>query len=186
MEKYVVISSFTDKYTKEHFPLGSAYESDDTERVTFLKENGFLGDQIEPEEESKSDEKKKRKQYCVVIAVVKVDNLANEIVRQLKLYNSSIEDEIEHIKEEVAQETVKALKLNSPKLTKKYSKGWKLIRHGKNIVIHNSTNYQLTHLLENGHVNRDGSRTQGNDHIRPAEEQAVKTYLERVERAIQS
>lgn len=69
--------------------------------------------------------------------------------------------------------------------TGKYNKGWKVKtekgRESIHCTIHNSTNYQLTHLLEKGHrmVGRDG-RIKGNVkayiHIAPVEEKCIKEY----------
>lgn len=66
MTKYVVISAFQDKNTMVHYPIGEAYESDDSERICFLHEEGFLGDEIkdsfeqelpmEPEEPQEPEE----------------------------------------------------------------------------------------------------------------------------------
>jgi hypothetical protein len=46
MSKYGVKSAFQDKFTKVHYPVDSAYESDDADRVAFLKEKGFLGEEV--------------------------------------------------------------------------------------------------------------------------------------------
>jgi hypothetical protein len=118
--------------------------------------------------------------------VVSIDNLANEIAKHLKEFTSFVEDEVEIAKEEVSKIAVAKLKETSPKLKGKYAKGWARIKLGNGIIIYNKTSYQLTHVLEHGHVNRDGSRTQGIAHIRPAEEQVVNEYISRVERAIRS
>jgi hypothetical protein len=42
MSKFLVISAFQDKFTKVHYAKGSYYESNDSERVAFLQEEGFL------------------------------------------------------------------------------------------------------------------------------------------------
>jgi hypothetical protein len=49
MSKYVVTTAFKDKFTEDHYAVGSDYESEDAERVTFLQEEGFLGDKIQDE-----------------------------------------------------------------------------------------------------------------------------------------
>jgi hypothetical protein len=118
--------------------------------------------------------------------VVKIDNLSFEIAKQLRQFTSFVEEEVEISKEEVTKEAIKALRENSPKQTGSYSKGWRLKKTGRALIIHNATDYQLTHLLEYGHVKVGGGRTPGVAHIRPAEEQAIKDYVDRVERAIKS
>lgn len=113
-----------------------------------------------------------------------INDLSKEIVRQLQLYNSEVENEIEIAKDEVAKEAVQELKNNSPKLTGSYSKGWRAKKVGSSTIIHNQTDYQLTHLLENGHAKSDGGRTEAKPHIRPAEEKVIDKFTKRVERAV--
>ena len=88
----------------------------------------------------------------------------------------------------VAKETVQKLKNTSPKGSphkRKYAEGWTVSKRGQgDLVVHNKTNYQLTHLLENGHVieNKKGTygRTHGIKHIAPAEEWAADELPRRV------
>lgn len=78
----------------------------------------------------------------------------------------------------VAKEAVQKLKNTSPKGSphkRRYAEGWKVSKKDRgDLVVHNATNYQLTHLLENGHVikNKKGiyGRTNGIKHIEPVEE----------------
>jgi len=74
--------------------------------------------------------------------------------------------------------------------TGKYNKGWKVnTKKGRGIInctIHNSTNWQLTHLLENGHTTRNGGRTKAFVHIRPIEEKYVNQYQRDVENIIKN
>jgi hypothetical protein len=116
--------------------------------------------------------------------MVRIDDLSKEISNQLSRYTEQVAEEIEVAKDVVTKETVKELKRNSPKNTGSYAKGWTRKKVGKDIVVHNRTDYQLTHLLEHGHANKNGGRTPGQAHIRPAEEKAIKEFTERVERAV--
>ena len=86
---------------------------------------------------------------------------------------------------QVAKEAVSKLKSSSPRKTGKYARGWTTKQIDKNgIVIHNSKHYQLTHLLENGHVirNKKGTygRTSGIKHIAPVEEWASEELPRRI------
>lgn len=116
--------------------------------------------------------------------MVKIDDLSDAISRYLREYTEEVGEKIELAKDEVGKKAVKALKQKSPQQTGSYSKGWRLKKTTFGHIIHNATDYQLTHLLENGHINRDGSRTPGIPHIRPAEEMVIKEFTEQVEEAI--
>lgn len=78
---------------------------------------------------------------------------------------------------QVAKETVQKLKNTSPVKDGSYARGWKVSKKkGADLVVHNATDYRLTHLLENGHVIRNKKGTYGRTHpikhIQPAEEWA--------------
>ena len=75
----------------------------------------------------------------------------------------------------------------------KYNRGWRVktdkLRNGGTSIIHNATNYQLTHLLEHGHdiVGRDGTkkgRARAFVHIKPVEEKCIKEYERLIEKDI--
>ena len=85
----------------------------------------------------------------------------------------------------VSKEAVQKLRNTSPRKTGSYSKGWSVKRMGDmDAVVHNRTDYQLTHLLENGHVikNKKGTygRTHGIKHIMPVEEWASDELPRRI------
>lgn len=113
-----------------------------------------------------------------------VDNIAREIMRQLRAYESNVKEEIEVSGKEVSKNLVSRLKTTSPELTGSYRKGWRVKKVGYKFIIHNATDYQLTHLLEKGHALWQGGRAPAIPHIAPAEQEAISDYLERVERAI--
>ena len=116
--------------------------------------------------------------------MVKVNDLTKEIARALQEYSTEVEEGLEEAKVEVAKDTVKRLKQTSPKKTGDYRKGWARKKAGTAQVVHNRTDYQLTHLLEYGHAKRGGGRVAGIPHISPAEEWANDEYLKRVEKVI--
>jgi hypothetical protein len=116
--------------------------------------------------------------------MTKINNLASEIVKEMKKYSKEIEDEMESAKKEVSSNLVKELKAKSPERLGRYKKGWRIKKFKTKYVVHNKTDYQLTHLLEYGHVLRNGKRSKTLVHIRPAEEDAVAEYLARLRQVI--
>lgn len=88
----------------------------------------------------------------------------------------------------VAKAAVQHLKATSPVRKTKggtYAKGWRLKKIGTRFVVHNATSYQLTHLLEKGHVKRGGvGRVTAIPHIAPVEERAVSDLLDAIERRL--
>lgn len=120
--------------------------------------------------------------------------MSNEIERAIseifEEYGVEVKETVNAIAEEVAEETVKELKKTSPARKEigggKYRRSWKKIGekslNGNSTFTVFNTRYRLTHLLENGHLTRDGrTRTQGIKHIAPAEEKAVESFLRKVE-----
>lgn len=89
--------------------------------------------------------------------------------------------------DEVRKEAVRKLKAESPKRPGggKYAKGWTSkkeqgrLRVGA-VVYGKSGTYQLAHLLEHGHLKRNGERTKSITHIEPVEDWAVKEVFERM------
>ncbi|MEK4148919.1 HK97 gp10 family phage protein [Robertmurraya sp. FSL W8-0741] len=115
-----------------------------------------------------------------------IDQLTNEIMKQLRAYESDVKLEIEEAGKDVSKSLVSRLKTNSPKLKGDYRKGWRVKREKNKFIVYNATDYQLTHLLENGHALRQGGRAPAIPHIRPAEEEAIEEYLSKIERALET
>ena len=88
------------------------------------------------------------------------------------------------------KECKKRLKELSPKDTGEYSKGWRIKRHRrpKSAIVYNATNAHLTHLLEFGHVikNKNGTygRAPAHPHMKQAEEESVKLFVDTIESAL--
>lgn len=115
----------------------------------------------------------------------------NDILRG---YVDDIQALIQDEAAKIAKEGVKVLKSTSPKNKRtsanrgRYAKGWavkKEIKRGEvHCIIHNRTDYQLTHLLENGHLKRNGGYVKPITHIKPVEEKCISEYEKRVTDAI--
>lgn len=109
----------------------------------------------------------------------------------LEFVSERVEGVLETASMQVAKETVQRLKNTSPRGNphqKRYAEGWRVSKKRKaDLVVHNATNYQLTHLLENGHVIDNGrgrtyGSTRGFKHIAPAEEWAADELPRRIVR----
>ena len=117
---------------------------------------------------------------------IDVNLLSKELSKYLESYKEDIDAEVEEVANKVGKEAVAELKQTSPKGKRgEYAKGWRLKKDkkGKNsytVKVWNKTNYQLTHLLEFGHVTRNGGRTKAQPHIRPVEEK----YSEKFEKEL--
>jgi hypothetical protein len=111
-------------------------------------------------------------------------DLSKEISKALTEYTQEVTEGLEKAKKDIAKDTAKELKKTSPELTGDYRKGWAVKKVGTAQVVHNRTDYQLTHLLEKGHAKRGGGRVPAYPHIRPAEQRAIREYVEQVEKVI--
>ena len=119
------------------------------------------------------------------MAKVKIDGLADAIIKELSEYNQEVTDGVKQEVKSVANECKTEIQQNSPKLTGSYRKGWreKTMYESADdirISIYNKTDYQLPHLLENGHAKVNGGRVEGKPHIGPAEQNAEQKLLNRV------
>ena len=105
-----------------------------------------------------------------------------EINEILKEFSNDFVENLNLVAAYVSKQAVSKLKSTSPNNNGDYAKGWK-VKRVKNInapdtfTVHNSTNYQLTHLLEYGHANRGGGRTKTYPHIASVEEFVQKEVI---------
>ena len=120
---------------------------------------------------------------------INIDQLAQEIARTLTNHGLKIQKGIGVSAARVAKKVVKTLKQTSPEKSGDYRNGWTSNNDNEfstspNCIVFNKTDYQLTHLLENGHAKTGGGRTEGQLHIRPAEEMAIAEFIKEVEEVI--
>lgn len=127
------------------------------------------------------------------MATVKVnpEQLGDAIDKILTEYFDGVETESTRLVAEVAAETTAKLQGTSPKDTGKYAKGWR-VKQGKKAKARNeveiyNTRYQLTHLLEHGHIKVVHGTVLGftaaRPHIAQAEQEAIDRLLKGIEEA---
>lgn len=121
--------------------------------------------------------------------MAKTESVTAQMKEILDEVNKEVKEAAENGIKKVSKESVSKLRNTSPKKTGSYAKGWTVKKEGEmDVVVHNRTDYQLTHLLENGHVvrNKKGTygRTSGTKHIKPVEDWAVDALPEEIMREI--
>ena len=130
-----------------------------------------------------------------MVVKVKPEQLDEAIRGQLETYSAEITKNINENLKEVADTTAETLKKGGAykERTGKYTPDWSVTARkavsttqGEQYSVHNRKHYQLTHLLEKGHVTRNGKRTRAFEHILPAEQATEELAVEAVEKAVRS
>lgn len=115
-------------------------------------------------------------------------DLSDQIMEALREYGDEAEKAVREVVPEVAKEAAKKLRSESPKNTGKYRKGWMAkvenARLGVSATVYNKAKPGLAHLLEYGHVKRNGGRTRPNPHIAPVNDWAEEEALKKIEEAL--
>lgn len=117
---------------------------------------------------------------------VTIEQLVAEVDKILEDYGDDVQTAVEKTTVNYAKIGVRMLKESSPvgpgPQSGRYAKGWAYKRSGEgtktSAIIHNKTDYQLTHLLENGHALRQGGRSPAVVHIAPVEDKVCRDYVD--------
>lgn len=122
--------------------------------------------------------------------MAKTGSVEIQMAEILNEYSEHVKEVAEKAAEEAAKAAVKELKNTSPKRPGhgEYARSWTAKRDGNSWIVHNSKHYQLTHLLENGHVIRNQygeyGRAPAIKHIEPVEQSAIQDFENRIERGL--
>lgn len=110
---------------------------------------------------------------------ISVNDLAAAVAEELQAYSQEVADDLKESVKSTAKVCVEELRNTSPKDTGSYRKGWRAKTAYESVSdirlqVHNQTDYQLTHLLEDGHAKVNGGRVEGRPHIGPAADNAAQ------------
>lgn len=104
------------------------------------------------------------------------DQLASEIEKILKSYEGDLDRKVGEAMGKVARKGVQMLKATSPKAENseysgEYANSWTMSVENHRDLTHEAVIYNkhagMPHLLENGHLMRNGKRTKKQEHIKP-------------------
>lgn len=120
-----------------------------------------------------------------------INNLDEAIADILEDYSTAITNAVNEQTEKAANQLKKDIAADSPVKTGKQKKSWRVTKEkvaGLDLkaIVH-STDYRKVHLLENGHLTRDGvTRTKPIRYISTNEEKIIKQYEQAVATAIKA
>lgn len=127
---------------------------------------------------------------------IKPDELQKTVTIYLVKHLEDIENDVKETTNSIIKEAKQELVQTSPRSgiarNTKYYKGWAIKNGGRtrkgryySKVIWNKTNYQLTHLLENGHHTRDGTGwVEAQPHIGKVQEKYGTKFADLLEEKI--
>ena len=112
---------------------------------------------------------------------VDIDTLATEIISELQNYSDEIAETLKKEVKSAAKDAKKSVGDKSPIRTGKYKRSWGVLnlyesKEDIRIAVRNKE-YQLTHLLEHGHLTRSGKRTRAIPHVLPTELEVEQKLL---------
>ena len=121
---------------------------------------------------------------------IDISQLANEIEKELNGYSKDVTEGVKQVVDEVMDDLVKETKKRKKRTGKYrraisskllYEDGLRKIK----VWYVKKPYYTLTHLLNDGHANRGGGRTEGDNHIGIAEQNAIESLENKIKEVIE-
>jgi len=118
-------------------------------------------------------------------------NLEKEMREILDEYALQVSTATRQAVIDTAKETTRKVKKASPRNTKKYSQGWTYTVEAGTVdssatVYGKRRTYLIAHLLENGHLMRNGRRGGQRQHIKPVEEWAIAEFERKIREEVEN
>ncbi len=123
---------------------------------------------------------------------VEIGKLSDALVEELKKYTMYVAQRVKDAADETANELLTNIRREAPKRTGKYKRAMSIKTKSetayekRNIWYVKKPRYRLTHLLENGHRNRNSGFTRAYPHIRDKEQAAKELFEEKVKEIIKN
>ena len=122
---------------------------------------------------------------------IQIDQLTDTVMRELENYAETTTDGVKAAVKKAANTVKKEISATAPVRTGKYAKSWATKTTGENshaieITVHSRNRYQLAHLLEHGHAERNGGRVAARPHIAAAEQRGIEELEREIERSIRN
>ena len=107
----------------------------------------------------------------------------------LDKYGDEVRDNLSEAIKETAKESANELKKSGTFKGNEYRRSWSsktkpTKRLSVGYVVYNKEHYQLTHLLEFGHVKQNGGRTRAFPHIAPVNDKVEERVINKLERKL--
>lgn len=116
-------------------------------------------------------------------------SLSAAVMDALGSYEKNVIETTDKVASKIAKRSAKELRSggNTPERTGKYKSYWtsKKKHMGEHDVYVRPPEYRLTHLLEKGHLTRDGrSRSRALVHIAPVEQKAIQDFEQELKKEL--
>ena len=126
---------------------------------------------------------------------IEIGKIADTIAKELAGYTKDVAEEVKKASDEVSKKLLADIKADAPKKTGAYKKAMKVEKmyeddyekRNRWCVDPKTGEYRLSHLLEYGHLKRDGiNRVKAYPHIGENEQKAVEEFERRLKEAIEN
>lgn len=101
-----------------------------------------------------------------------------------------LEDEKAKTAQDIVSELATSTAWKDRSARKSYRKGFRvakeIVKGNVKLIIHNKNKPQIVHLLEKGHVGRNGKRVEARPHMGPISEKHIKSLEKTIENAVRN